>query len=69
MADAVKTVHDHLGGFESLNLFLEDGANEVRPRGDEATEAEGIGEIIFGSGVQVSTHTFPMADSLLPSCS
>ena len=52
--DAAVNLGD-LGGYEKLDVYLkEDGALEQRGIDDERTEADGVGEIIFGVGIQVS---------------
>ena len=43
-----------LGGYEMIDVHLkEGGALEQRGIDDDRTEADGVGEIIFGVGIQV----------------
>lgn len=57
MANAALNLGE-LGGYEKLDVCLkEDGAMEQRGIGDELSEADGVGEIIFGVGIQVSATT------------
>ena len=62
MADGVGDITSNPGAYDGLNLYLEEGADEAKERGDEATEAAGIGEFIIGNGMQVGTHVARMMD-------
>ena len=52
MTDSVGAL-ENLTAFESVNLYLEEGKNVSTERGEESTEAEGIAEVIIGTGMQV----------------
>ena len=51
--DQATDVLSKLGGFEDPMLYLPEGSEISKDRGKEGTEADGIGEIIIATGVQV----------------
>ena len=55
MANAALNVNlDDLSGYEKLDVYLkDDGSLQQRGIGDDRSEADGVGEIIFGVGIQV----------------
>jgi hypothetical protein len=58
-AEPVVNILTRLGRFETVNLYLVEGEATAAPRGEEKTEAEGIGQFIVGNGVQVVARTEP----------
>ena len=54
MAETVVGITAKVGAFERANVYLSEGKehSEVRSS-DERTEAEALGEVIIGTGVQV----------------
>ena len=57
--DAAAVALNNLGGFEAFNLYLEDGKETPHERGEEGTEADCLGEMLFGNGWQVHNSLSP----------